>query len=200
MLETITPIEVTPLILQMRPVFEMTDDQFFEFCQINRDLHIERTLDGKLMIMPPTGGITGNRNFDLIVEFGTWVKQDGTGIGFDSSTGFKLPNGNNRSPNVSWLRLSRWNALSPEQQEKFIPLCPDFVIELRSSTDKLQPLKDKLQEYIDNGALLGWLIDRKNRCIYIYRPGAEVERLDNPVTISADPILLGFTLKVEKIW
>jgi Uma2 family endonuclease len=200
MLETITLLEAPSLVLQMRPAFEMSDDQFFEFCQLNRDLRFERTFDGQLIIMSPTGGVTGNRNFSLTGQFWSWVEQDGTGIGFDSSTGFKLPNGADRSPDVSWLRLSRWNALSPEQQEKFIPLCPDFVIELRSSSDKLQTLQDKLQEYIDNGALLGWLIDRKNRCIYVYRPGVEVERLDNPLALDGDPVLPGFTLKMEKIW
>ncbi len=200
MTETLAPTEVIPLVLQMRPALEMNDEQFFEFCQLNRDLRIERTLDGKLIVMPPTGGVTGNRNFDLIVQFGAWVKQDGTGIGFGSSTGFKLPNGADRSPDVSWLRLSRWNTLSPEQQEKFIPLCPDFVIELRSSSDRLQPLKDKIQEYIDNGALLGWLIDRKNRCVYIYRSGMEVEQLDNPSALSGDPVLPGLTLNLENIW
>ncbi len=187
-------------ILPSIKAFEMSDDQFFEFCRLNRDLRFERTCDGKLTIMPPTGGVTGNRNFSLTGQFWSWVEQDGTGIGFDSSTGFNLPNGADRSPDVSWLRLSRWNALSSEQQEKFIPLCPDFVIELRSSSDKLQPLKDKMQEYIDNGVLLGWLIDRKNRRVYIYRPSLEVERLDNPSTIRADPVLPGFTLKMEKIW
>ncbi len=200
MIETLAPTEVTPLVLQMRPAFEMTDDQFFEFCQLNRDLRFERTFDGQLMIMPPTGGVTGNRNFSLTGQFWSWVEQDSTGIGFDSSTGFKLQNGADRSPDVSWLRLSRWNALSPEQQEKFIPLCPDFVIELRSASDRLQPLKDKMQEYIDNGSALGWLIDRKNCCVYIYRPGVETECLDNPSALSGDPVLPGFILKMERIW
>lgn len=200
MTEKIVPIEVIPLVLQMRPAFEMSDDQFFEFCQLNRDLRFERTAEGKLIVMPPTGGVTGNRNFSLTGQFWSWVEQDSTGIGFDSSTGFKLPNGADRSPDISWLKLSRWNALSSEQQEKFIPLCPDFVIELRSKSDKLQSLQDKLQEYIDNGALLGWLIDRKNRQVYVYRPDVEVEQLDNPATLSGEIVLPSFTLKMEKIW
>jgi Uma2 family endonuclease len=193
-------IEITPLVLQMSPVIEMTDDQFFEFCQLNRDLRIERTTKGELIIMSPTGSETGNRNFDFIVQLGIWARQDGTGIGFDSSAGFTLPNGATRSPDAAWIKLERWNALLPEQRVKFAPICPDFVVELRSPSDNLQPLKDKLQEYIANGASLGWLIDRKNRKVYLYRPQQEVECLDNPSTLSGDPVLSGFVLDLSKIW
>jgi Uma2 family endonuclease len=193
-------IEITPLVLQMSPVIEMTDDQFFEFCQLNRDLRIERSTKGELIIMSPTGSETGNRNFDFIVQLGIWARQDGTGIGFDSSAGFTLPNGATRSPNAAWIKLERWNALPPEQRVKFAPICPDFVVELRSPSDNLQPLEDKLQEYIANGASLGWLIDRKNRKVYLYRPQQEVECLDNPSTLSGDPVLSGFVLDLSKIW
>lgn len=193
-------IEITPLVLQMSPVIEMTDDQFFEFCQLNRDLRIERSTKGELIIMSPTGSETGNRNFDFIVQLGIWARQDGTGIGFDSSAGFTLPNGATRSPDAAWIKLERWNALPPEQRVKFAPICPDFVVELRSPSDNLQPLEDKLQEYIANGASLGWLIDRKNRKVYLYRPQQEVECLDNPSTLSGDPVLSGFVLDLSKIW
>jgi Uma2 family endonuclease len=198
--EGTTQVENSPLVLHLHPVINLTDDQFFEFCQINRDLQIERTATGELLIMPPTGTETGGRNFNLIGQLWAWVNQDGTGIGFDSSTGFKLPNGAERSPDAAWVKLERWNALTPEQQTKFAPICPDFVVELRSASDKLEPLKTKMQEYIDNGALLGWLIDRKNQQIYIYRPGVAVECLDHPATVSADSVLPGFVLDLSKIW
>lgn len=196
----LNPTENFPLVVQLQPVVEMTDEQFYEFCQINRDLRIERNAQGELLIMPPTGTGTGGRNFKLIVQLGNWVEQDGTGIGFDSSTGFTLPNGATCSPDAAWVKLERWNALSEEEQEKFAPICPDFVVELRSASDSLKVLQDKMQEYIDNGALLGWLIDRKQRKVYIYRPQVSVECLDNPVTISGDPVLPGFVLDLSKIW
>jgi len=200
MAETITPLEITPLVLQMRPTFEMTDEQFFQFCQLNRDYRIERSADGELIIMSSAGSETGNRNFNLIVQLGIWAKQDGTGMGFNSSTGFKLPNGADRSPDAAWMKLEKWNAIPLEQQKKFAPVCPDFVVEIRSASDNLQPLKDKMQEYIENGAALGLLIDRKNRKVYIYSSQQEVQGLDNPDTVSADPVLPGFILKMANIW
>ena len=200
MTEVTTQVENSPLVLHLHPVINLTDDQFFEFCQINRDLRIERTATGELLIMPPTGSETGGRNFNLIGQLWAWVNQDGTGIGFDSSTGFTLPNGAERSPDAAWVKLERWNALTPEQQKKFAPICPEFVVELRSPSDNLEPLKTKMHEYIDNGALLGFLIDRKNRQVYIYRPGVAVECLDHPATVSGDPVLPGFVLDLSKIW
>ena len=193
-------MENLPLVLQLHPAIQLTDDQFFDFCQQNRDLRIERNAKGELSIMLPTGSGTGGRNFKLIQQLGNWVDIDGTGIGFDSSTGFKLPNGAERSPDASWVKLERWNALTEEQQERFAPICPDFVVELRSRTDSLPVLQSKMQEYIDNGAVLGWLIDCKRRRVYIYRSQCEVERLDNPETISGDPVLRGFVLDLSKIW
>jgi Uma2 family endonuclease len=197
---TETEVETRPLVVQMHPVINLTDDQFFEFCQINRDLRIERTATGELLIMPPTGSETGGSNFELAVQFGNWVKQDGTGKGFDSSTGFTLPNGATVSPDISWVKLERWNALSKEQKTKFAPLSPDFVVELRSPSDTLKDLQDKMQQYMQNGVRLGWLIDRKRRRVYIYRPGVAVQQLDNPGTVSGDPELPGFVLKLEEIW
>ncbi|GAC1457271.1 MAG: Uma2 family endonuclease [Chamaesiphon sp.] len=200
MTQATVPTEITPSVLQLYPAIEMTDDQFFEFCQLNRNLRIERTAQGELIIMPPTGSETGNRNFDLIVQLGIWARQDGTGIGFDSSAGFTLPNGATKSSDAAWIKLKRWNDIPSEQQAKFAPICPDFVVELRSPSDNLQPVKDKLQEYIDNGASLGWLIDRKNRKVYIYIPQQEVECLDNPSTLSGDPLLSDFVLDLSTIW
>jgi Uma2 family endonuclease len=193
-------VETHPLIVRMHPVIDLTDDQFFDFCQINRDLRIERTATGELLIMPPTGSETGGSNFELAVQLGTWIKRDGTGKGFDSSTGFTLPNGATVSPDISWVKLERWNALSASQRIKFAPIVPDFVVELRSESDTLKDLSDKMQQYMNNGVKLGWLIDRKRRRVYIYRPGVPVQQLDNPETVSGDPELPGFVLKLGEIW
>ena len=178
---------------------DLTDEQFFQMCQKNRDYRFERTASGELLIMPPTGSDTGNRNFDMVVELGIWNKQTKLGKGFDSSTGFTLPNGAERSPDVSWVKIERWNALTPEQQEKFAPICPDFVVELRSRTDSLKELQEKMQEYIENGTQLGWLIDRKNKRVEIYRPGKDVEILDNPASLSGENVLPGFVLDLQQI-
>ncbi|GAB4204019.1 MAG: hypothetical protein Fur006_58860 [Coleofasciculaceae cyanobacterium] len=146
---TETEVETHPLVVRLHPVIDLTDDQFFEFCQINRDLRIERTAEGKVLIMPPTGSGKGGRNFKLNGQLFVWIERDGTGIGFDSSTGFTLPNGAQRSPDAAWVKLERWNALTFEQQEKFAPIAPDFVVELRSKSDSLKDLQDKMQEYIE---------------------------------------------------
>ncbi|BAY45348.1 hypothetical protein SAMD00079811_29510 [Scytonema sp. HK-05] len=191
----------SPIFLRMPPDLQMTDEQFFEFCQVNQDLRIERNKFGEISIMPPTGSETGNRNFNIALQLGIWANQDGTGICFDSSTGFKLSTGAERSPDASWMKLERWNALTSEQQQRFAPICPDFVVELRSSSDNLQPLKDKIEEYMkEPGIQLGWLIDRKHRKVYIYRPGMSEECLDNPATVSGEPVLPGFVLNMSKVW
>lgn len=178
----------------------MTTEQFYEFCQANRDLRIERTANGEVIVMPPAFSDTGNRNFKIAIQVGYWADKDGTGEGFDSSTGFTLPNGATRSPDVSWIKLERWNALTEKQKVSFAPICPDFVIELRSKSDTLKGLQAKMQEYIDNGALLGWLIDPQQRKVYIYRPEQEVEILDNPESVSGNPELPSFMLQMAKIW
>ena len=193
-------VETHPMVVRMHPVIDLTDDKFFDFCQINRDLRIERTATGELLIMPPTGSETGGSNFELAVQLGTWIKRDGTGKGFDSSTGFTLPNGATVSPDISWVKLERWNALSASQRIKLAPIVPDFVVELRSESDTLKDLSDKMQQYMNNGVKLGWLIDRKRRRVYIYRPGVPVQQLDNPETVSGDPELPGFVLKLGQIW
>ncbi|WP_375473614.1 Uma2 family endonuclease [uncultured Nostoc sp.] len=192
--------ESTPLTVNFPSLVQMTNEQFYEFCQANGDLRIERTANGEVIIMPPAFSDTGNRNFNIAAQLGYWTEQDGTGIGFDSSTGFTLPNGAMRSPDASWIELERWNALTDAQKASFAPICPSFVIELRSSSDRLIKLQEKMQEYIDNGASLGWLIDRQNRKVYVYRPNREVEILENPETVTANPELPGFILRMGKIW
>ncbi|MCH8291107.1 Uma2 family endonuclease [Candidatus Poribacteria bacterium] len=193
--------EPQPLILHFGSVMQkINDHEFFEFCRLNPDWRIERTSEGDLIIMPPTGGRTGKRNFTLTGLFGPWIEAEGTGIGFDSSTGFTLPNGAKRSPDLAWVKRSRWEALTEEEQEKFPPLCPDFVVELRSRSDALGTLQAKMQEYIANGAQLGWLIDPDEKKIYIYQPDAEVHCLENPETLSGDPVLPGLILDVQRLW
>jgi Uma2 family endonuclease len=197
--ESTAPI-TQPLVLHLEPAIKMTDDQFFEFCQLNRNLRIERTASRELEIMPLVETQTSHVNFNLTGIFGIWCCLDGTGKGFASCVGFTLPSGAMRSPDVAWIRLDRWNALTSEQKEKFAPICPDFVVELRSPSDSLTALQAKMQEWIDNGVRLGWLIDRKQKRVYIYRPGVEVECVDNPATVSGEPVLPGFVLDMSKIW
>ena len=189
-----------PLTVNLPAMESMNVEQFHELCLANRDLRIERTASGEVIIMPPAFSDTGNRNIKIAQQLANWAEQDGTGETFDSSTGFTLPNGATRSPDASWVKLERWNALSEEQKASFAPICPDFVIELRSSSDTVSSLQDKMQEYIDNGASLGLLIDRKNRRVYIYRLGQEPEILNNPETVSGDSVLPGFVLRMAKIW
>jgi len=199
-MEEITMIS-SPLILHFPSSVQMTDEQFFDFCQENRDLRIERNKFGNILIMPPVDSETGNREFHIIGQLVIWSDENGAGIGFSSSAGFTLSTGAIRSPDAAWVKLERWNQLTPTQQEKFAPICPDFVIELRSNSDNLQPLKDKMQEYMQEPEIkLGLLIDRKNRRVYIYRPGQIEECLENPDTVNCDPVLPGFVLNMGKIW
>lgn len=191
--------EEMPLALDVHSV-RLTDEQFFQLCQDNEDLKLELTVEGELIIMPPTGGTTGSRNAKITYQITGWAIKDGAGLSFDSSTMFCLPNGAKRSPDAAWVRHERWDALSEKERETFVPLCPDFVLELRSATDRLLFLQDKMQEYIANGAQLGLLIDPKSKQAYVYRPNQPVERLDNPQTISGDPVLPGFALDLKDIW
>jgi Uma2 family endonuclease len=198
--KTLTLVETPPLVLRLAPVIELTDRQFFELCQLNRDIRIERTSQGDLVVIPPTGGETGKVNFKLTYLFGKWVEADDTGVGFDSSTGFTLPNGATRSPDLAWVKRSRWEALTQQEREEFPPLCPDFVVELRSRSDTFAYVQAKMQEYLDNGAQLGWLIDPIEKRVYVYRLQAPVECLNNPLTVSGDAMLPGFVLEVGNIW
>jgi Uma2 family endonuclease len=191
---------MSALTLNLNPIIRLTDDQFFQLCQANQELRFERTATGELIIMPPAGGETGNRNGRLTQQLFNWSDADGSGIGFDSSTGFKLPNGADRSPDAAWVKLERWNTLTPEQKEKFPPICPDFVIELLSPSDSLKVVQEKMKEYRENGTRLGWLINRKSKQVEIYRLGQEVEVLQAPATLSGEAVLPGFVLNLEPIW
>ncbi|NEP03216.1 MAG: Uma2 family endonuclease [Symploca sp. SIO2E9] len=194
MTQATTATEITPLVLQMSPVIEMTDNQFFEFCQLNRDLRIERTVKGELVIMPPVGGRSGNREADLITDLNLWNRQTLMGKVFSSSTIFRLPKGGNRSPDAAWVKLERWEVLTEEEQEEFPPLCPDFIIELRSRTDALKPLQEKMREYLNSGLRLGWLINPQNQQVEIYRQGRDVEIVKFPASLSGEDVLPGFVL------
>lgn len=178
----------------------LTDEQFFMLSQNNPDLRFERTAQGELIIMPPTGGITGDRNSDLNYQLRGWSRKNKLGKTFDSSTGFKLPNSANRSPDASWVKMERWNALTEDEKEKYIPLCPDFVVELMSPSDTLEKTRAKMKEYMDNGASLGWLINRKQKQIEIYRLNQEAEILNFPQTLSGEDVLPGFILDLTEIW
>lgn len=180
--------------------FQLTDEQFYQLCQDNRDLKFERNAKGYLTIMPPTGGETGNRNIEIAYQLQSWSRQNDLGIAFDSSTGYKLPNGANRSPDASWILKERWNSLSKEKQKKLIPICPDFVIEIMSPTDSLKATQEKMREYIENGTRLGWLINRKNKKVEIYRQGKEVEILDHPQNLSGEDVLPDFVMDLKLIW
>jgi Uma2 family endonuclease len=190
------------LALQIPPdvALTVTSDQFVALAAANWELRLERTAAGELIVNPPTGGETGHRNLSITGQLSVWFEANDTlGIAFDSSAGFELPNGANRSPDASWVRRERWEALTPEQRKGFVPLCPDFVVELRSESDSLRDLHAKMQEYMDNGAQLGWLIDPKNKQVKIYRAGQSVEVLDNPSTLSGEAVLPGFVLTLQRI-
>jgi Uma2 family endonuclease len=184
----------------LRLSINLTDEQFWQLCLSNRDYRFERTAKGELIVMPPTGSDTGRRNIKITTQLEIWNSQNKLGVAFDSSTGFKLPNNAERSPDASWVKKERWASLSTEQQAKFAPLCPDFVVELRSPSDSLQNLQEKMREYINNGARLGWLIDRKNQQVEIYRPDREVEILSSPQTLSGEDVLPNFVLNLDEIW
>jgi len=191
----------TPLVLTGGPYFAgMTRDQFFQFCQLNPDVRMERSAEGDLVIMAPAGSESGRKSGEAFYQLTVWSKQDGTGITFDASAGFGLPKGGERSPDASWVLRERWNALSDEDRRKFAPLAPDFVIEVRFDTDRLPTLRKKMQEYADNGVRLGWLLDPIERRVEVYRPGQAPLTMENPAAIVADPELPGFTLDLTPIW
>ena len=179
---------------------ELTDEQFYQLCVNNRDLQIERNANGDLVIMPPTGGETGNRNGRLIQQLFNWSDRDGTGIAFDSSTGFILPNGANRSPDASWIPLAKWAALTDREKQRFLPLCPDFAVELLSPSDNLARTQAKMQEYLDNGMVLGWLINPVQQQVEIYRQNQQIEILNTLNSLSGENVLLGFVLDLQPIW
>lgn len=176
-----------------------TNDQLFDFCAANHDLHVERDADGTIHFMPPTGGLSGNRNADLITDFVVWNRRQKAGRCFDSSTGFVLPNGAMRSADVAWLRTDRWEALTPEQQRKFVPLCPDFVLELRSDTDRLIDVQAKMDEWIANGCRLGWLVDPETRRTWVYPSGAEPEAVPFDTTLDGGEVMPGLRVRLADV-
>ena len=192
-------IEKLTLDAPLQLAIAITDEQFWQLCQRNREYRFEANSQGDLIIMSPTGSDTGRRNSEIIVQLGVWNKLAKSGIVFDSSTGFILPNGAKRSPDASWVELSRWNSLTVDEQEKFAPICPDLVVELRSKTDALKPLQAKMSEYIANGAKLGWLIDRQNQQVEVYRVNQQVEIVQSPNSLSGEEVLANFTLDLGEI-
>ena len=184
--------------LNLEPLVQtLTHEQFYKLCMANKDIAMERSPIGKLIIMSPVGGESGRKEANYIIDLGIWNRQTGLGEVFSSSTIFNLPNGGDRSPDAAWVQSERWNALTPEQQTKFPPICPDFVIELRSESDRLKPLQEKMQEYLDSGLRLGWLINPKEQTVEIYRPGKTVEIVKYPATVSGEDVLPGFVLTVQ---
>jgi Uma2 family endonuclease len=179
---------------------KMTADEFWEFCQANPDLRAELTKDGELNVMPPTGFGTSERNAEIIFQLTLWAKKAETGKATESNAGFILPNGATYAPDAAWTSNERLAKFTEKEKEKFLPLCPDFVIELRSFSDNLNELKAKMQEYVENGARLGWLIDPKEKKIHVYRPGRAAEVLQNPQTVAGEDVLPGFELDLTEIW
>jgi len=195
-----TQIYCPPLNLPSTLKLTISHEQFVQLAWVNQNLQLERTATGQLIVMPPTGSDTGNKNADILGQLWLWNRQTQLGQIFDSSSGFHLPNGADRSPDVSWIGQDRWDTLTPEEKSGFAPLCPDFVLELRSKHDSLESLQQKMQEYQENGAKLGWLIDRNRKKVEIYRPKKSVEVQNSPNSLSGKDILPGFTLDLSEIW
>jgi Uma2 family endonuclease len=191
---------MSTLTVQLPAALRFTDDEFEQLAAANRKLRLELSATGELILMPPTGGETGNRNFEIYIDLGIWNRQQGLGKAFDSSTGFRLPNGATRSPDAAWITLDRWENLTSEQRKRFLPLCPDFAIELVSETDDVDDTRSKMQEYLDNGLRLGWLISPKARQVEIYRPSQAVKLLNAPKSLSGEDVLKGFSLNLHPIW
>ena len=191
---------MTAITINLNPIVRFTDDQFYQLCRENPDVKFERNAKGELLVMSPTGGETGKSNSEINADFVIWNRQTKLGVCFDSSTCFKLPNGANRSPDVAWIKKERWDNLTLEEKTKFPPIAPDFVLELMSPTDNLQETQKKMQEYIDNGVKLGWLINPKTQQVEIYRLGKPVEILAEPLELSGEDILPGFILNMAIVW
>lgn len=186
-------------VLDLHSLVDLTHDQFEELCRHNRDVRLERTATGELVIMPPTGGETGRRNLNLAAQLWVWNQTFKLGETFDSSTGFTLPNGATRSPDAAWIQQNRWDALTPDEKRRFLPLCPDFAIELVSPSDGIQNVRAKMREYLENGLQLGWLIDPDTNLVEVYQPDRPVNVLQQPRSLSADPVLPGFILELSDI-
>jgi Uma2 family endonuclease len=191
---------MSAVTVNLSPLFDLTDDAFYQLCRNNPDVKFERTAEGELIVMSPVGGEGGKREADLIIDLGIWNRQAKLGVVFSSSAGFKLPNGADRSPDAAWVRQARWDALTPQQQCKFPPIAPDFVIELRSESDELETLRAKMREYMENDVLLSWLINPQDQQVEIYRQGQPVEILNAPETLSDEDVLPGFRLELNRIF
>ena len=201
MVQTLTNPETNRIEWPSTIALYITQKQFAALVAVNPDLGLERTAEGEFIVNPPTGWETGERNRSLTGQLDRWYEENSNlGKAFDSSTGFILPNGATRSPDASWVSRERWEALTPEQKGTFANICPDFVVELRSSSDRLQSLQAKMREYMENGARLGWLIDPQQRRVEIYGPGLAVAVLSNPAELSGEEVLPGFLLNLHRIW
>ena len=190
---------MTAITVNFNSIIEIGDEQFYQLCISNPDTKFERNANGEIVIMPPTGGETGRRNASLIGRFIIWNEQTKLGEVFDSSTGYALPNDANRSPDVSWIKQERWDSLTPEQKQKFIPLAPDFALELMSPSDYLSDVRAKMKEYLDNGVRLGWLINPQAKQVEIYRLGQAVE-VRSLQTLTGEDVLPGFVLDLTNIF
>ena len=187
------------MVVRLLPPMKLSRKQLERFCVLNSDLRIEQTAKGELIIMPPTFSDTGWQNAKLTAAFVTWAEKHGGVVG-DSQTGYTMPKGGMLSPDVSWISPERFEQIPKREHKRFALVCPDFVLELRSGTDRLRPLHKKMAEYIDNGARLGWLVDAIKKQVFIYRPGAPVEHLLNPARLSGEPVLAGFKLDLTRVW
>ena len=202
MTETQAPLQASvaeALTVNLQSI-RLTNEQFYRLCEDNPELRLELTAQGELIAMSPTGSKTGLRNAALIRQLGEWAKKDGRGVTFDSSAGFSLPNGAKRSPDASWMRKERWERLSNKEQEVFAPVCPDFVVELRSPRDRIETLQAKMSEYLDNGAQLGWLVDPIEKRLYVYRAGEPTQCLEDPKSVEGGTMPRGFVLDLSELW
>jgi len=191
---------MTKTTLNLNPIIKLTQQQFYTLCATNPNTKLELNANGELIVMSPTGGETSTWNAEIIIDLGVWNRQTGLGKTFDSSGGFSLPNGAQRSPDAAWIPLEKWNALTLEEKRGFLPLCPDFVIELLSPSDSWKQGAEKMAEYMSNGCRLGWLIEPRNKRVAIYREKEAVEILEAPNLISGEDVLKGFNLNLAKIW
>jgi Uma2 family endonuclease len=195
-----TAFDFPAISIHLSPAYPMTQDQFFDFCQQNEGKRFERTAEGEIIIMAPSGGEAGFQDAEVCTQLSIWAKTIGKGKVTGSSGGFILPNGANRAPEAAWITPEQMAALTPEQRKKFLPICPFFLIEVKSPSDSLKTLQDKMGEYIANGCKLGWLIDPSSLQVHVYRPGQPVQVLDNPQTLKGEPELPGFMLDLEPVW
>jgi Uma2 family endonuclease len=190
---------MTALTIDLSPIVQLTRTEFYKLCAANPDMKLERSPQGELIVMSPTGGETGSRNSDITTDLSLWNRQAKLGKCFDSSTGFSLPKGGDRSPDAAWIPLEKWDALTPEEKQSFLPLCPDFLIELLSPSDTWKQGQQKMAEYMENGCCLAWLIDPKSKRVAIYRQGKEIEILEAPTMLSGEDVLPGFVLNIQQI-